>query len=167
MKQNKKAKSFAFFYLFRRPVGPPNLINMSGKTGMDYSVVYKNRELRQLQKRLKATKRSLLACSAVILLAAVIFSLMSSVFTFTNITVYILSAIVFTAFAYYSAKKPYHAILWATGFLIILWIADITFGNSEMIFEFNILKLILFAILMFSMKTAREAFIIKKDLHLS
>jgi len=140
---------------------------MSKKTGPDYSVVYREKEIHQLQKRLRATKRSLMACSFIIILAGIAFKLIFPAFEFIQLFIYLVSALLFLGLSYYSRKKPYKSILWSMGLLIALWIADIALGKSEMILEFNILKLILLTILIFSLKTSREAFIIRKDLHLS
>lgn len=140
---------------------------MSKKTGTDYSEVYREKEIQQLKRRIKATQKSLMACSALILLAGAAFKLIFPAFDFLIFTIYFLSAFIFLLLASYSRKKPYKSILWAMGLLIALWITDITLGKSEMILEFNILKLALLTILIFSLKPAREAFIIRKDLHLS
>jgi hypothetical protein len=140
---------------------------MSKKTGADYSEVYREKEIRQLKKRIKATQKSLIACSALILLAGSAFKLIFPAFNFLILTVYLLSAFIFLGLASYSRKKPYKSILWAMGLLLALWVTDIALGENEMILEFNILKLLLLTILIFSLKPAREAFIIRKDLHLS
>ncbi|MBI1341939.1 MAG: hypothetical protein GC171_03285 [Terrimonas sp.] len=140
---------------------------MNDSATIDYAVVYRNKEIKQLKKRLKKTRYALLICALLILSAGFIFLYMHGRFSTTDLATYIVVALVFAFLGTNSRKKPLKSIMAGFILLFIFWIEDISLGNHEMMFRGTILKLFVLAILLLALKTAKEADIIKRDLHLA
>ncbi len=133
----------------------------------DYSVVYKEKEIRGLQKRLEKTRTALVFSGASILAAGILFYFMADGLDMISLAMYVTTGILMIVLGTVSKRKPLRRLWLAVFILTAFWVADILLDKSEMILRDNGLKMLVLSILLLAMKPAKEAEIIKKDLHLS
>lgn len=134
---------------------------------IDYSVIYRNKEVKQLQKRLKKVRISLYINALLPILGAAAFSVLYPDFSGTHWILYLAVSFLYFLLSAYSQKKPHKSILWGILVLIGFWTLDTLISSEEWLFSINILKLFMLASLVIHLQTAKQAEIIKKDLHLS
>ncbi len=148
----------------------------SGETGptsakdqgfIDYSVVYREKEIKQLKKRLRKTRNILLIASIAFLLGGMIFRLMPDAsFTTNNLMYYIIMSILLTCIAFLSKRKPYRYLLLALIVCIVYWGGEIILRNTDnLLIEGTIHKLSILSLLISGLHTSKEAELIKKELH--
>ncbi len=136
---------------------------------IDYSVVYKQKEIKQLQKRLRKTRNILLIAALAFLLGGMLFMLIPEAdFTGKNMMYYIFMSVLLAIFGLLSRKRPYGFILLALMVCIAYWGFEILLGNMEnLLIEGTIHKLCIISLLISGLHTSREAELIRKELHFS
>ena len=134
---------------------------------IDYSVVYRQKEAKQLRKRLRKTRNILLIASLAFLLGGMLFELLPETsFTGKNLVFYIGMSALLALIALLSSKKPYAFLLFALMACIGFWGAEILLGNSDnLLVEGAIHKLSILSLLISGLHTSREAELIKKELN--
>ncbi len=133
----------------------------------DYSDVYREKEVRGLQKRLEKTRSALVFSGASILAGGILFYFMSEGLDNLSLAMYLITGIILIVLGTASNRKPMRRLWLGVIVLGIFWVADIVMDKSEFILRDNGLKMLVLSILLLAMKPAREAEIIRKDLHLS
>lgn len=133
----------------------------------DYSVIYKEKEIKGLQKRLEKTRSALVFSGASILAGGLLFYFMADGLDAANLAMYVVTGIILIVLGTISKRKPLRRLWLGVFALAAFWIADILLDKSEMILRDNGLKMLVLSILLLAMKPAKEAEIIRKDLHLS
>jgi len=133
----------------------------------DYSEIYRIKELKLLKARVKKTQLSLQLCSILIFVSSLFFCFFSSAFGYINLTLYLIISFLILGLAAYSNKKPYKAVSISMLLMILSWASAVMIEPSDIMLLSNIIWLIALAILIFAIKTAREADIIKRELRLS
>lgn len=136
---------------------------------VDYSEIYRNQEMKQLQKRLRKTRNTLLACSFVITAGGFLFWLMPEIyFPVRQFLFYILISCVFAFMALLSKTGPYKILLSALILSLALWGVEIMSGKADdILVAGSIHKLFIISLIVSSMHASKEAELIKKELHFS
>jgi hypothetical protein len=136
---------------------------------VDYSVLYREKEMKQLNKRLRKTRLLLLIAAAAFLAGGFLFWIMpESLFTVKNLIYYVGMSLVLAALAFFSKRKPYRCLLTALVGCIGYWGIEILLGNMEnLLVEGTIHKLCIISLLISGMHTSKEAELIKKELNFS
>ena len=149
---------------------PPVLLierNMKETVKRDYAEIYRTREKNLLSERVKKSRLSLQLSGIIIFSGGILFKIISPAFSYLNLLLYIVVSALFLLLSVYGYKRPYKAIQLSILLLVGFGLADSYFQHEEFLLPSNIIRLISLAILVFVFKTAKEADIIKKDLHLS
>lgn len=140
---------------------------MQSEENKDYSVIYREKEVKELERRLDKTRTALVFSGASLMAAGVLFHFMDNGIDLLYMTMYLITGALLITLGTVSRRKPYRRLLLGVLFLAIFWVADVLMDESELILRDNGLKLLVLSILLLAMKPAKEAEIIKKDLHLS
>src|SRR5687768_407001 len=99
---------------------------------IDYSIVYKEKEIKQLNKRLRKTRNILLIASLAFLLGGMVFRLMpESAFSMQSLLFYIIMAFILACIALLSSRKPYKFLLFGLFICIASWGAELLLGNTD------------------------------------
>lgn len=136
---------------------------------VDYSEMYRNQEMKQLNKRLRKTRNILLICAVAFVAGAGILWIMPETsFTTKNFLVYIGLAGVMVLLSMFSNKQPFFCIAAALVICICFWGFEILFSNLEgLLIETSIHKLFIVSLLVWCFHSSREAELIRKELHFS
>lgn len=140
---------------------------MSKEEKKDYSEIYREKEIKGLQQRLEKTRTALVFSGASVLAGGILFHFMSDGLDMLYLGMYALTGILLIVLGLATNRKPLQRLWLGVLVLAAFWITDILLDRSEMVLRDNGLKLLVLAILVLAMKPAKEAEIIKKDLHLS
>lgn len=147
----------------------PTLYRKITDNHIDYSEMYRNQEMLQLNKRLRKTRFVLLISAAAIMAGGIVLSMMTeSQFTVKNLTVYVGVAALMGILSLYSNKHPFFTVVAALIACIGLWGFEI-FSNSmsELLVESSIHKLFVVSLLVWRFHPSREAELIRKELYFS
>lgn len=147
----------------------PTLYRKITDNHIDYSEMYRNQEMLQLNKRLRKTRFVLLISAAAIMAGGIVLSMMTeSQFTVKNLTVYVGVAALMGILSLYSNKHPFFTVVAALIACICLWGFEI-FSNSmsELLVESSIHKLFVVSLLVWRFHPSREAELIRKELYFS
>ena len=136
---------------------------------IDYSEVYREQELKQLNKRLKKNRLILLACSLFLIISASLFwAIPLKNFSYQNALYYFLLAGVLALLSLFSKKHPYISILASLLICIAFWVGEILlFEVDDILIEGSIQKLFVISLIISRLHTSREAELIRKELHFS
>lgn len=147
----------------------PTLYRKITDNHIDYSEMYRNQEMLQLNKRLRKTRLVLLISATAIMAGGIVLSMMTeSQFTVKNLTVYVGVAALMGILSLYSNKHPFFTVVAALIACIGLWGFEI-FSNSmsELLVESSIHKLFVVSLLVWRFHPSREAELIRKELYFS
>lgn len=138
-------------------------------TGADYSEIYRNHEIKQLNKRLRKTRNVILLCALIILAGGFLFWIMPDAnFSTKQLVVYGSVAGLFIVMAPLSKLSPYKFLLFILCLSIVLWAIEIMSGNADtIIVEGGIHKLLIISLIISSLHASKEAELIKKELYFS
>ena len=147
----------------------PALVQVNSDDHIDYSEMYRNQETIQLNKKLRRTRNVLLASAAALVLGAIIFWVLpGTIFTTTDILLYIGLAGIILLLSVFSNKQPYFSVLAALVICLGFWGAEVFFNTTESILiERSIQKLFIISLLASSFHCSREAELIRKELYFS
>jgi ABC-type uncharacterized transport system permease subunit len=144
-------------------------ITRKENSSIDYSEVYRKKELAQLQKRLKKTRNILFICACAILGGGLLFWIMPETqFYSRNILLYAALAGSFILLGLLSKAKPYKSLLAGLGICLAFWAIEILRGTSDdILIGGSVQKLIIVSLLISGLHASKEAELIKKELHFS
>lgn len=147
----------------------PTLLQMNSEDQIDYSEMYRRQETKQLNKRLRKTRNSLLICAAAFAAGAGVFWTMPETsFTTTGLLIYLGLAAVMLLLSLYSNRQPFFSLVSALVVCVGFWGFEILFiGANELMVETSIHKLFIVSLLVWCFHSSREAEIIRKELHFS
>jgi len=147
----------------------PTLIQVNSGDHIDYSEMYRNQETIQLNKKLRRTRNVLMMSAATFILGAVIFwTLPGTVFTTTDILLYVGLAGIIMMLSAFSNKQPYLSVLAALIICLGSWGLELFLNGTEsMLIERSIQKLFIVSLLASSFHCSREAELIRKELFFS
>ena len=138
-------------------------------TGIDYSEMYRNKERKQLKKRLRRTRNTLFICSIATIAGALAFWVMPEIAFFAfDFLIYAIVAIVLFGMALLSYKRPYAILLTALIMCLGLWAVEILTGKADnFLIEGTIQKLFIVSLMVSALHSSKEAELIKKELTFS
>lgn len=138
-------------------------------SSIDYSEVYKEKEKKQLRKRLRKTRNILFTGAAAFLAAGAVFWIMpETIFYFKDFVFYALLAVVFVLLGLYSNKHPYACLLTGLVLCIGFWAFEILQGTTDdILIGGSIQKLFITSLFVSGLHTSKEAELIRKELHFS
>jgi hypothetical protein len=147
----------------------PTLFQKIADTHVDYSEMYRTEEMKQLNKRLRKTRNTLLVCAAALVAGAGIFWIMPETsFTTKNLFVYLGLAAVMLILSMFSNKQPYFSILAGLIICIAFWGLEIFLYNiDDLLIEGAIHKLFIISLLVACFHSSREAELIRRELQFS
>lgn len=147
----------------------PTLIQINPDNQIDYSEMYRTQETKQLNKRLRKTRNTLLICAAAFLAGAgVLWVMPGTSFDIQNLIVYLGLAGVMVLLSIFSNKHPFFCIAAALVICICFWGFEMFFSNLEgLLIETSIHKLFIFSLLVWCFHSSREAEFIKRELAFS
>lgn len=136
---------------------------------VDYSVSYKKKEIRQLNKRLRKTRNILLFSAVAFMAGGVLFWVMPDpLFRSSSLYYYGFMTVLLLVLAVLSPNKPYRILVSALVLCLAYWGIEILMGNMDnLLIEGTIHKLCIISVLVSGLHTSREAELIKKELHFS
>lgn len=153
----------------RSDVNPVTANTEKENAAIDYSEVYRKKEMAQLQKRLRKTRNILFICACAVLGGGLLFWIMpESQFYTRDFFIYVLFASFITILGLFSRKRPYVALLTALLACLAFWGAEILRGTTDdILIGGSIQKLFIISLLISGLHASKEAELIKKELHFS
>jgi len=147
----------------------PTLIQINTDNQIDYSELYRKQETKQLKKRLRKTRNTLLICSLAFIAGASVFLIMPGTsFTTKDLFLYFGLSSVMVLLSLYSNKQPFFSLVSALVVCVGFWGFEIFFNNTnELMVETSIHKLFIVSLLVWCFHSSREAEIIRRELHFS
>lgn len=136
---------------------------------IDYSIVYKKSETKQLQIRLRRTKVTLLIASLAFISGGILFlNIQGMNFSKTHLFSYIIMAFFLAILAFVSHIKPFVFLILAILACVGLWGIEILLGiTSNFQIEGAIHKLSVISLLISGLHSSKEAELIKNELDFS
>lgn len=136
---------------------------------IDYSEVYRKKELAQLQKRLKKARNILFICACAVLGGGLLLWIMPETQFYTRqMLMYVALGASFIILGLFSKKRPYLCLLAGLGICLAFWAIEILRGTSDdILIGGSVQKLIIVSLLISGLHTSKEAELIKKELHVS
>lgn len=147
----------------------PTLYQTVVDNNVDYSEMYRTQETRQLNKRLRKTRNTLLISATAMVTGAVVFLLMPETsFSISNSLTYVAIAGLMCLLSLYSNKQPFFTIVAGIVICIALWGYEIFFNDvNELLVASSIHKLFIISFLAWCYHCSREAELIRKELYFS
>ncbi|HEX6170663.1 MAG TPA: hypothetical protein VFZ33_13275 [Chitinophagaceae bacterium] len=147
----------------------PTLIQINTDNQIDYSELYRKQETKQLKKRLRKTRNTLLICGLAFIAGAGVFLMMPGTsFATKDLFLYFGLSSVMVLLSLYSNKQPFFSLVSALVVCVGFWGFEIFFNNTnELMVEMSIHKLFIVSLLVWCFHSSREAEIIRRELHFS
>ena len=147
----------------------PTLIQINPDNHIDYSEMYRKQETKQLNRRLRKTRNSLLICAAAFAAGAGVFWTMPEAsFTTRDLLIYFGLVAVMLLLSLYSNKQPFLSLVSALVVCVGFWGFEVFFNSTnELMVETSIHKLFIVSLLVWCFHSSREAEIIRKELYFS
>jgi hypothetical protein len=151
------------------PVTDPAQTKSVEEPNIDYSEMYRNQEMKQLNKRLRRTRNILYICAIAVVGGALVFWMMKeSSFTAKNFLLYLALSVVLIFLGFISDKRPYKALVVALIICIAFWAVEVILNKTDdLLIEGSIQKLFIISLLTSSLHASKEAELIRKELHFS
>lgn len=147
----------------------PTLIQINTDNQIDYSELYRKQETKQLKKRLRKTRNTLLICGLAFIAGAGVFLMMPGTsFATKDLFLYFGLSSVMVLLSLYSNKQPFFSLVSALVVCVGFWGFEIFFNTTnELMVETSIHKLFIVSLLVWCFHSSREAEIIRRELHFS
>ena len=147
----------------------PTLIRINTDNQVDYSEMYRKQETKQLNKRLRKTRNTLLICAlAFVAGAGVFWAMPQASFAINDLLAYLGLAALMILLSLYSNKQPFFSLVSALVVCVCFWGFEIFFNSTnELMVETSIHKLFIVSLLVWCFHSSREAEIIRRELHFS